>query len=187
MRRIPEMRADDALAMFEIASDVGRGNGRAVAGENRLRRDRAFQLGENLLLQRQFFRRRFEHESRALHRRRKLIVGFDSLQQCRIVTEKRDDRRQPLRQGSADVRHRLEQADRMPCRGEQIGDAVAHQAAADHTDFLFSRLAHIALTPVCFKEPRCSINVISSPVLIDQSIEKKWSCLLCCGLHSGLR
>jgi len=41
---------------------------------------------------------------------------------------------------------------------------VAHQSAADHTDSLFSRLAHIALTPVCFKELRCSINVISSPV-----------------------
>ena len=92
------MRADDALAMFEIAADLGRPNSRAVAGENRLRRDRAFQIGENLLLQRQFFRRRFEHERRTLHRRRKLIVGFDSLQQRRIVTEKLDDRRQPLRQ-----------------------------------------------------------------------------------------
>jgi hypothetical protein len=48
---------------------------------------------------------------------------------------------------------------------------VAHQAAADHADFLFSRLAHVALTPVCFKELRCSINVIPSPVLIDQSIK----------------
>ena len=72
MRRIPEMRADDALAVFEIAADVGRGNGRAVAGEDRLRRDRAFKIGENLLLQRQLFRRRFEHERRALNRRRKL-------------------------------------------------------------------------------------------------------------------
>ncbi len=91
------MRADDTLAMFEIASDLGRGNGRAVAGENRLRRDRFFQLGENLLLQWQFFRRRFEHESRTVHRRCKLIVDFDSLQQRRIVTEKLDDCLQPLR------------------------------------------------------------------------------------------
>ena len=56
-----------------------------------------FQLGENLLLQWQFFRRRFEHESRTVHRRRKLIVDFDSLQQRRIVTEKLDDCLQPLR------------------------------------------------------------------------------------------
>jgi hypothetical protein len=48
---------------------------------------------------------------------------------------------------------------------------VAHQAAANDADFLFSRLAHVALTPVCFKELRCSINVIPSPVLIDQSIK----------------
>jgi hypothetical protein len=48
---------------------------------------------------------------------------------------------------------------------------MAHQAAADHADFLLFLLALVALTPVCFKEPRCSINVISSPGLIDQSIK----------------
>ena len=37
MRRIPEMRADHALAMLELLADPRRGNGRAVAGEDRRR------------------------------------------------------------------------------------------------------------------------------------------------------
>ena len=145
----------------------------------------AFQLGENLLLQRQLLRRRFEHESRTLHRGRQLVVRFDQPQQSRIVLEQIDDRLQPLRQRGANVRIRLEQADRMACRSEQVSDAVAHQAAADHADFLFLAITHLCLDQL--PELRCSINVISSPVLIDQSIEEKWSCLRCFGLLSGLR
>jgi hypothetical protein len=48
---------------------------------------------------------------------------------------------------------------------------VAHQTAADDADFLLFLLAHIVLTPLCFKELHCSKNVIPSPVLIDQFIK----------------
>ena len=95
----------------------------------------AFKLGKNLLLERQLFRRRFEHECRALHRRREPVVHGDALQQRRIVAEQIGDRLQPPRQRGADLRRRLEHADVVPRGGEQIGDAVAHQAAADHADF----------------------------------------------------
>src|SRR3954465_4841006 len=52
MRRIPEMRADPALAMLELLADPGRRNSRAVAGEDRVRRGQGFELGEQLLLER---------------------------------------------------------------------------------------------------------------------------------------
>ena len=94
----------------------------------------AFQLGENLLLERQFLRRRLEHEGRVLHRRCKLIVRRDAREHRRIVAEQVADRLQPLRQRCAQIRRRLEHADLMARRREQIGDAVAHQPAADHAD-----------------------------------------------------
>jgi hypothetical protein len=74
MRRIPKMRADDAVAMFEMAPDVGRGNGRTVAGENRLRRNSSFEIGKNALLKRKLFRHRLEHKSGAVDGRGELIV-----------------------------------------------------------------------------------------------------------------
>ena len=44
MRRIPEMRADDAVAVLEIAPDLGRGDRRAVAGEDGVGRGEAFEI-----------------------------------------------------------------------------------------------------------------------------------------------
>ncbi len=68
MRRIPEMRADDAFTMRQMTADLGRRDRRTVAGKDRIRRDELLQFGEDLLLERQFLRRRFEDEGRALHR-----------------------------------------------------------------------------------------------------------------------
>ena len=79
MRWIPEMRAEDAAAMLEIAADVGRGDRRTVAGEDCLRRDRVFKLGKNTLLERKPFRRRFEHKGGAVNGRRQPIVHRDPL------------------------------------------------------------------------------------------------------------
>ena len=63
-------------------------------------------------------------------------MRLDALQQRRIVTEKIDDGSQPLRQRGAYFRHRLEYADAMPRRGEEISDAVAHQTATHNSDSL---------------------------------------------------
>ena len=101
------MRAEDAAAMLEIATDVGRGDRRTVAGEDRLRRDRVFKLGKNTLLERKPFRRRFEHKGGAVNGRRQPIVHCDPLQDRRIVSKKIDDRLQPLRQRGAGIRRRL--------------------------------------------------------------------------------
>ena len=54
-------------------------------------------------------------------------------------------RLQPLRQRGADLGRGLEHADPMSRGGEQIGDAVTHQAAADHGYFLFPLIMHVYL------------------------------------------
>ena len=134
MRRIPEMRADHAVAMLELRADLGRGNGRAVAGEDGVRRGQAFQLGEQLLLERQLLRRGLEHEGDVLHRRRHLVVRRDAAEQRGIAAEQVAGALQPLRQRFAPFGRRIVDADGVAGRRQQIGDAVAHQARADHAD-----------------------------------------------------
>src|SRR5215212_4494540 len=81
MWRIPEMRADHPFAMLELLADPRRRDGRAVAGEDRFRRCEIFELGEQLLLERQLFRCGFEHEGDALHRWRELLVRGNAAEQ----------------------------------------------------------------------------------------------------------
>ncbi len=69
--------------------------------------------------------------------------------QRRVVAEKIDDRGEPPRQRCAALRVRLEDADLVTRRGQQIGYAVAHQAAADYADFL---LVHVSLSVSAAKE-----------------------------------
>ena len=187
MRRIPEMRADDALAMLEIAADLGRGNGRAVAGEDRVRRGQAFELGENLLLERQLLRRRLEHEGRILHRRRQA----DRAPRCVAAAPDRRRAESTIACSRCGNEARMSAiGSNMPTGGRpRRTDRRCRGPSGRRRSRRFSAflLAHVVLTPLCFKELHCSINVIASPVLIDQSIQEKWSCLLCCGLHSGLR
>src|ERR1700692_372719 len=97
MRRIPKMRADHALAVLEMAADLGRGDSRTVAGENRVRRDQLLDLGKDPLLERQLLRRRFEHECCTLDCRSNFTMRGDALQEDWIVTEKIGDRLQPRR------------------------------------------------------------------------------------------
>jgi hypothetical protein len=141
MRRIPKMRADDAVAMFEMAPDVGRGNGRTVAGENRLRRNNSFEIRKNALLERKPFRRCFEHKGRAVDSRGKPILRRNLFEERRrIVIEEIGDCLQTLGQRAADLRCRFEHTDLVAGRGEKISNAVAHQAAADHAYFLLTHL-----------------------------------------------
>jgi hypothetical protein len=78
--------------MDEMPADPGGRNRRTVAGENHRRRDRAFELGKNFLLQRQFLRRGLKDKGRLAHRRRKHVMRLDALQESRIVVEQFDDR-----------------------------------------------------------------------------------------------
>ena len=158
MRRIPEMRADHALAVLELVADLGRGNGRAVAGEDGVRRGQAFELGENLLLERQLLRRRLEHEGRVRHRRRHRVVCRDAGEQRGIVAEQIARALEPRRQRGAPFRRRVVDADRMTGRRQQIGDAVAHQAGADHADF---QLLSVNAAPVSIS--RCGLLLTSRP------------------------
>ncbi len=88
-----------------------------------------------------FLRRGLEHELHAvggiIHR----PVNLDPLQRRRLA-DQIDNRLQPLRQRGAHLGRRLEQAHLVPAGREQIGDAVAHQAAADDAD-----AAHPAVYP----------------------------------------
>src|SRR3974390_1148004 len=49
-RRIPPVRPERALAMFETAHDVGDRDDRRVAGEDRVGTDKLLDFGEDLLL-----------------------------------------------------------------------------------------------------------------------------------------
>jgi len=73
----------------------------------------------------------------------KRIVRCNPRQEPRIVTEQFDDRTQPLRQRIAQIGKRFKHIDVMTSRSEQISDAVAHQAAADHADFLLCVFVHL--------------------------------------------
>ena len=140
------MGADDSLAMRKVAADLGRRDRRTVAGKDRIRRGELLQFGEDVLLERELLRRRFEDEGRALHGRRECVVRLDALRERRIVFEQIDDRLQSRRQRCADVRRRLEHGDLVARGGEQVSDAVTHQAAADHAYFLFPLITHVCLT-----------------------------------------
>src|SRR5581483_3873759 len=155
VRRIPEMRADDAIVVFEIAPDLRRRYGRAVARQDRSGGDRALEVGENLLLERQLFRCRLEHEAYVLHRLSHVLMRRDALEQRCVVAEQIEDCGKPPRHRSADFSVRLEHADFVTRRGQQIRDAMAHQAAADHADsqFLHARLG------MNFSEPQRPSNV----------------------------
>src|SRR5262245_28100547 len=50
MRRIPEVRADHALAVLEVAADLGRWDRRAVACQKRIGRGERLKLAEDALL-----------------------------------------------------------------------------------------------------------------------------------------
>ena len=128
------MRSDYALAMLQVAANVGAGDGRTVAGQNRIGRHEAFQLCEYFLLQRQFFRRSFKHNFRSFDRRRHLLMRRNAQKARRIVVEQVDDRIQTLRHRCADVCRRLKHCDLMPGGGKQIGNAVAHQPTANNSD-----------------------------------------------------
>ena len=60
---------------------------------------RAFELGEELLLERQLFRRGLEHEGNVLHRRRHLLVRGNAAEQGGVAAEQRAGALQPLAQG----------------------------------------------------------------------------------------
>jgi hypothetical protein len=81
-------------------------------------------------------------------------VRVDAFHESRIVVEQFDDRVQALPQRCPHLRRRFKYADAMPCRGEQIGDAVPHQAAAHHADFQLLILAHLFLKQTKSSEPR---------------------------------
>jgi hypothetical protein len=57
------------------------------------------------------------------------------LKQRGIVTKQIGDSSQPLRHGRANLRHRLQHADGVTRSGEQISNAMTHQAAADNAYF----------------------------------------------------
>ena len=131
------MGADHAFAMLELAADLGRGDRRAVAGEDGIRLNDRLEIGEDLLLERQFLRRRLDHQHGVLDGGHQLIVHGDVLETGRIIVQQFGDHGESLGKTRAQVGDRLEDADRMAGGGEAVGDAVAHQPGADHADFFF--------------------------------------------------
>src|SRR5581483_2351905 len=79
--------------------------------------------------------------------RRHGVVHRNALEQHAVVGQDAEDMVQALRQRGTARCVRLEYADVVSGRGQQIADTVAHQAAADHADFLLWLLLH--------RDPRC--------------------------------
>lgn len=131
------MRTENALAVFEMARDLGRGNGRTVARQHGLRRDRVFEFGEQPLFERQPLRRRLEHVAGPVGCRIEPIVHGNTLQQRGIGVEQFDQRLQTARQRRAALGGCFKDAHDMPGIGQQISNAMPHQAAADDGDFLY--------------------------------------------------
>src|SRR5262249_27009737 len=69
----------------------------------------------------------------------------DALDNGRVVVEQFHDRAHPLRQRRPGLSRRLVHADAVSRGRQEIGDAVAHQAAADHADV--QGFAHPAVNP----------------------------------------
>jgi hypothetical protein len=75
-----------------------------------------------------------------------IVMRRYAIEQCRIGIEQIDNRAQTRRERAAHFRRRLEQANRMAGISQQKSDAVAHQPATDHADFLTGSI-HFAFTP----------------------------------------
>ena len=64
-------------------------------------------------------------------------MRFDPLDQSWIVLQQMGDRVQARRETCTHIRGRLEHRDPVSRGRQQIGDAVAHEPAADDADFLW--------------------------------------------------
>src|SRR5262245_14581114 len=131
VRRIPEMRADHTLAVLELARDLGGRDGRAVAGQDGVGRGVMFQVGKNLLLERQLFRRRLEHELHVAHGGRQPMVRRDAVEYRAVVAEQLGDRRQTRQQRGPHLGRGLEDARLVPGGCQQVCDAVTPGPAAE--------------------------------------------------------
>src|SRR5262245_11808180 len=159
VRRIPEMRADHTLAVLELARDLGGRDGRAVAGQDGVGRDVMFQVGKNLLLERQLFRRRLEHELHVAHGGRQPMVRRDAVEHRAVVAEQLGDRRQARQQRGPHLGRGLEDARFVPGGCQQVCDAVTHEAAADDADLGY---AHAASVP-CPGRPCVGATLVVAP------------------------
>ena len=135
MRRIPEMRADHALAMLELCADLGRGDCRAVAGEDRCRARSALSSSAKICCLSGSFSGAASNTKVA-----SCIAGaiwsWAEMRPSSAGSPSSSARALSSRCGSVcpPFRRRIVDADRVSGRRQQIGDAVAHQARADHAD-----------------------------------------------------
>jgi hypothetical protein len=94
----------------------------------------SFSSGEQLLLELELLRRSLEHRMRRLDRRREPVMYLDAVEHAGVVAEQVEDRAQPAQQALARLGDGLVDTDIVSGSGEEIGDAVAHQAGADDRD-----------------------------------------------------
>ena len=106
----------------------------------------AFNLGEQVLLQLEIFRRRFDHPVRAWDARFERGNDFNAGERIARPVRTVEICRDALQDRVARVRERIGDPHRMARAGENLRDAMAHEAAAKDRDALVS-CRHPAVYP----------------------------------------
>jgi hypothetical protein len=112
------------------------------------------------LLERKLLRRRFDNDAGAAHGPFDRWPGADAFDGGAVSAEEITDLANTLRQLVQHLAHRVLHPHAVPAGGEQIGDAVAHQAGADHGNL---RLVH----EVRFFNLRMSLSENRCPLFRD--------------------
>ena len=133
------MGAERARAVAQPFHDLGDRDDRGVAGEDGLRPDVAFDLDEQLLLQRQIFEHGLDHIVGIAHGVGEVGGRPHALDRGRIVAEIAQIGRGCAIFDACRAFDRDGVIDRHVMAGERehLGDAVAHQAGADDGDARF--------------------------------------------------
>ena len=137
VRRIPEVRAEHAIFSLKAGRNMRDGKRRRVTGQDCVSWREAFQIREDCLLERKLLRRRFDDDARACHGpfdRWPRAYAFDG---GTVGTQKIADIANTLRQLFQRLASRVLHPHAVVAGGEQIGDAVAHQAGANHGNLRF--------------------------------------------------
>src|SRR5262245_43667115 len=121
--------------MLDPRRDLSDRNDGSIAGEKRLARREFVEFGEDILLERELFRRRLDHHVGIRDGIGKRLRSAYSIDRARVLAEVGEIPGDAGGERSERLLDRVEYGDLMPGDGEDLGDAMAHQPGADDGDF----------------------------------------------------
>ena len=134
------MGAECALRVVEPLHDLGDRDDRGIRGEDGFSGRVGFDVRKNRLLQRQFFRGRFENKRGVLDRIRCSVADFDPVQDlgnlAAVCTEGAQARRYARLGTGQDVFRRIGDRHMMTGTGKRKRDAMAHEPGSDDSDLV---------------------------------------------------